>query len=33
MLFQSTRDPQQRVTLSAALQHGLAADGGLYVPA
>ncbi|HEX4024641.1 MAG TPA: threonine synthase [Steroidobacteraceae bacterium] len=33
MLFQSTRRPQQRVTLSAALAQGLAPDGGLYVPA
>ena len=33
MLFQSTRHGQSAVTLSAALAQGLAADGGLYVPA
>jgi len=32
MRFHSTRALQQRVTLSAALLQGLAADGGLYVP-
>jgi threonine synthase len=33
MLFQSTRHGQSPVTLSTALAQGLAADGGLFVPA
>ena len=32
MLFASTRDPLLRVGFGAALTHGLARDGGLYVP-
>jgi threonine synthase len=32
MQYQSTRSPDHRVTLSTALQEGLAPDGGLYVP-
>ena len=32
MRFVSTRDAQHAVTLSAALQAGIAPDGGLYVP-
>ncbi len=32
MLFHSTRNPEHRVTLSAAIAQGLAPDGGLYVP-
>lgn len=32
MQFISTRDEHHRVSLSAALEHGLAPDGGLYVP-
>ena len=32
MLFHSTRNPEHRVTLSAALAQGLAPDGGLYIP-
>jgi threonine synthase len=32
MDFLSTRDPRHRVSLSAAMLHGLAPDGGLYVP-
>jgi threonine synthase len=32
MQFQSTRSAQPQVGFSAALVHGLAADGGLYVP-
>jgi len=32
MRFLSTRDAQHAVTLSAALQAGIAPDGGLYVP-
>jgi len=32
MDFLSTRDPQHRVRLSAAMLRGLAPDGGLYVP-
>jgi threonine synthase len=33
MLFHSTRNPDHRVSLSAAIAQGMAADGGLYVPA
>lgn len=33
MRYLSTRTPDHRVSLSDALQHGLAPDGGLYVPA
>jgi threonine synthase len=33
MTFASTRSPDHRVSLSDALQRGLAPDGGLYVPA
>jgi threonine synthase len=32
MQYQSTRSPDHRVSLSTALQDGLAPDGGLYVP-
>lgn len=32
MLFQSTRNPAHRVSLSAAIAQGIASDGGLYVP-
>ncbi len=32
MLFHSTRNPEHRVGLSAAIAQGLAPDGGLYVP-
>jgi threonine synthase len=32
MEYLSTRTPEHRVSLSDALQHGLAPDGGLYVP-
>ncbi len=32
MEYQSTRTPDHRVSLSDALQRGLAPDGGLYVP-
>ena len=32
MLFASTRNPLHRVGFSTALTHGLADDGGLYVP-
>lgn len=32
MFFHSTRNPEHRVTLSAAIAQGLAPDGGLYVP-
>ncbi|MGE0113638.1 MAG: threonine synthase [Steroidobacteraceae bacterium] len=32
MLFHSTRNPQHRVNLSAAIAQGMAPDGGLYVP-
>jgi threonine synthase len=32
MQYQSTRSPDHRVSLSTALQEGLAPDGGLYVP-
>ena len=32
MLFHSTRNPEHRVSLSAAIAQGLAPDGGLYVP-
>ncbi|HEV2132317.1 MAG TPA: threonine synthase [Longimicrobiaceae bacterium] len=32
MRFISTRDPEHRVTLSAAIERGIAPDGGLYVP-
>ncbi len=33
MLFASTHDPGLKVALAQAVQHGLAADGGLYNPA
>ncbi len=32
MLYRSTRSPDHSVSLSTALQNGLAPDGGLYVP-
>jgi threonine synthase len=32
MLFQSTRNREHQLSLSAALRQGLAPDGGLYVP-
>lgn len=32
MLFESTRNAELRVSMSAAFAQGLAADGGLYVP-
>ncbi|MGC3980818.1 MAG: threonine synthase [Steroidobacteraceae bacterium] len=32
MLFHSTRNPEHRVSLSAAIAQGIAPDGGLYVP-
>jgi len=32
MRYHSTRDPSRAVSLSQALKHGLAPDGGLYVP-
>jgi threonine synthase len=32
MQYQSTRSPDHRVSLSTALQEGLAPEGGLYVP-
>lgn len=32
MLFYSTRNPDHRVTLSAAIARGMAPDGGLYMP-
>jgi threonine synthase len=32
MLFHSTRNPEHRVGLSAAIAQGIAPDGGLYVP-
>lgn len=32
MRFASTRNPAEQVSLSSALERGLAADGGLYVP-
>jgi threonine synthase len=32
MQYVSTRDPQQRATLSAAIARGIAPDGGLYIP-
>ena len=32
MQYRSTRTPDHRVSLAAALQRGLAPDGGLYVP-
>ncbi|PSQ86214.1 MAG: threonine synthase, partial [Bacteroidetes bacterium QH_2_63_10] len=32
MQYLSTRTPDHRVSLSTALQEGLAPDGGLYVP-
>ncbi len=32
MLFTSTRTPVEQVSLSTALERGLAPDGGLYVP-
>ncbi|CAN5833204.1 threonine synthase [soil metagenome] len=32
MKFISTRDPEHRATLSAAIERGIAPDGGLYVP-
>jgi threonine synthase len=32
MLFQSTRNPDHRVSLSQAIAQGIAPDGGLYVP-
>jgi len=32
MYYTSTRNPAHRVTLSQAIAHGIAPDGGLYVP-
>jgi threonine synthase len=32
MFLHSTRNPEHRVTLSAAITQGIAPDGGLYVP-
>lgn len=32
MLFHSTRNPEHRISLSAAIAQGIAPDGGLYVP-
>lgn len=32
MLFHSTLNPQQRISIAAAISNGLAEDGGLYVP-
>ncbi len=32
MLFASTHDPKAKVSLAQAIEQGLAADGGLYVP-
>ncbi|MBD0319374.1 MAG: threonine synthase, partial [Gemmatimonadetes bacterium] len=32
MRYHSTRDPAHSATLSAAIERGLAPDGGLYVP-
>jgi threonine synthase len=32
MRYASTRDPEHRVALSAAIEAGIAPDGGLYVP-